>query len=489
MRQRYIVLVFMLVTLIAGLARPSAAQCAPRTDWESYTVQPGDVLFYLAGRYNTTVDALVSANCLPDRDMIFVGQTLYVPPQPAETASFAGTYVLSFAGAGGLVTVTMQLQYDGAASLTLNYENRGQVISNGFWEVNGDRAVVNLTERITEDRIINLYLPERLVFAFEEGFLVAVDYDRMIYGEDGLRFTIGSSDINPSVAALQLRLAQIGLLDEVLPAQAGLVDEATRLAVVAFQQSQGLTPTGIVDPATWNALLNPGPLATPTPLPLPPTPPAPIVSPGGTPDLNQLPSYTPEGSPILYLTFDDGPSPYTSQVLDLLAEFNAKATFFVIGEQAQARPDLIRAAAAAGHYIANHTLDHADLSTLGYEGFFREVEQTRQILLAAAGDLFTIDRDVHYLRPPYGATDAFTRQYAADLGYAVVLWTVDPQDWRRLGAAQIAAHIIAHAGPGSIVLMHDGGGDRSQTVAALRTVLETFSAQGYSFRTIAVGAS
>ncbi len=489
MRQGYIVLLFMLVMLIAGPTRPSAAQCAPRADWEPYTVQPGDVLFYLAGRYNTTVDALVAANCLTDRDVILVGQTLYVPPQPTETANFAGTYVLSFAGAGGLVTVTMQLQYDGAASLTLNYENRGQVISNGFWEVDGERAVVSLIERITEDRIINLYLPERLVFAFEDGFLVAVEYDRMTYGEAGLRFTIGSSDINPSVAALQLRLAQLGFLDELLIAQTGLFDEATRQAVVAFQQSQGLTPTGIVDPATWSALLNPRPPATPTPLPLPPTPPAPIVSPGGTPDLNQLPSYTPEGSPILYLTFDDGPSPYTPQVLDLLAEFNAKATFFVIGDQAQARPDLIRAAAAAGHYIANHTLDHADLTTLGYDGFFREVERTREILLAAAGDLFTLDRDVHYLRPPYGATDAFTRQYAADLGYAVVLWTVDPQDWRRPGAEQIAAHIIAHAGPGSIVLMHDGGGDRSQTVAALRTVLETFSAQGYIFRTIAVGAS
>jgi peptidoglycan/xylan/chitin deacetylase (PgdA/CDA1 family) len=90
------------------------------------------------------------------------------------------------------------------------------------------------------------------------------------------------------------------------------------------------------------------------------------------------------------------------------------------------------------------------------------------------------------LRPPYGATDANTRQYAADAGYAVVLWDIDPQDWRRPGAKVIADHVVREAYPGAIVLMHDGGGDRAQSVAALETILRELSQKGYVFRNVYV---
>ena len=106
-----------------------------------------------------------------------------------------------------------------------------------------------------------------------------------------------------------------------------------------------------------------------------------------------------------------------------------------------------------------------------------------QIVLDIALDLFGLDRDVRCLRPPYGATDANTRNYAVSLGYAVVMWDIDPQDWRNPGSRVIASHIVSSAYPGAIILMHDGGGDRSQTVVALREL----SAQGYVFRNICVG--
>jgi peptidoglycan/xylan/chitin deacetylase (PgdA/CDA1 family) len=134
--------------------------------------------------------------------------------------------------------------------------------------------------------------------------------------------------------------------------------------------------------------------------------------------------------------------------------------------------------------VGNHTYDHTSLEGLSPEAFMDQVERTKVAILDAAGDLLTLDHDVRYLRPPYGATDANTRQYAADLGYAVVLWDVDPQDWRRPGAQVISDHILRSVSAGAIVLMHDGGGDRSQSVQALGTVLEELSKQGYAFHTV-----
>jgi peptidoglycan/xylan/chitin deacetylase (PgdA/CDA1 family) len=101
-----------------------------------------------------------------------------------------------------------------------------------------------------------------------------------------------------------------------------------------------------------------------------------------------------------------------------------------------------------------------------------------------ADDLFTLDMDVRYLRPPYGATDANSRQYAAERGYAIALWDIDPLDWRRPGAEVISGHIVGSIYPGAIVLMHDGGGERAQTVEALEMALRAQFAQGYVFRNL-----
>ncbi len=145
----------------------------------------------------------------------------------------------------------------------------------------------------------------------------------------------------------------------------------------------------------------------------------------------------------LYLTFDDGPSAYTPRVLELLARYNAKATFFVIGRQAAAQPELIERIWAEGHGLANHTWNHPALSGISWPRFESEIVRTGLVLG---------ERGSAWIRPPYGATDRNTIGFAARLGYKTVLWTVDPRDWSRPGANVIAQRVIGRSGPGSIVL-------------------------------------
>jgi peptidoglycan/xylan/chitin deacetylase (PgdA/CDA1 family) len=177
---------------------------------------------------------------------------------------------------------------------------------------------------------------------------------------------------------------------------------------------------------------------------------------------------------VLYLTFDDGPTDpqWTPQVLEVLARYGAKGTFFVLGQLAQAYPELIQTEVNAGHTVANHTYDHSTLASIGREAFFQQIQNTEQILGGALSKC---------LRPPYGATDAYTRAYAEELGYELIMWDIDTRDWSRPGIDAIASVAIAEAFPGAVVLFHDGGGERSQTVAALDKILQTLSGQGYVF--------
>lgn len=183
-----------------------------------------------------------------------------------------------------------------------------------------------------------------------------------------------------------------------------------------------------------------------------------------------------QDSKPVYLTFDDGPHPrYTPQVLELLSRYNARATFFLVGQNAQAYPKLLQAEVAAGHAVANHTFTHRSFLSMNKAQFEDEVLSTQRVLGEAASPC---------VRPPGGAVNARTRGYAEELGLQVVLWDVDPRDWSRPGAAAISSHVLQRVKAGSIVLLHDGGGDRSQTVAALETVLAKLSSQGYSFETV-----
>ena len=181
---------------------------------------------------------------------------------------------------------------------------------------------------------------------------------------------------------------------------------------------------------------------------------------------------------VIYLTFDDGPHPtYTPPVLDILADHGARATFFVLGALAEAHPELIDRIVAEGHTVASHTWNHEDLAGMPRSSFDETVGRTQAVLG---------DRGEPCLRPPYGSIDAFTREWAASAGLALVLWTVDTNDWRRPGAATIADRIVAGATDEAIVLMHDGGGNRTQTVRALASAMDRLEGRGLRFEPVCV---
>ena len=183
-----------------------------------------------------------------------------------------------------------------------------------------------------------------------------------------------------------------------------------------------------------------------------------------------------ESGSVVYLTFDDGPHPtYTPQVLDILARHGARATFFVLGSLAEAHPELIGRLVTGGHTVASHTWNHENLAGMPRASFDDTIGRTQ----TALGD-----RGVPCLRPPYGSVDAFTREWAASAGLALVLWTVDTNDWRRPGAEVIADRITRGASDEAVILMHDGGGNRSQTVQALEIALGRLSDRGLSFEPV-----
>ncbi|MER7578369.1 polysaccharide deacetylase family protein [Kitasatospora sp. NPDC097691] len=185
------------------------------------------------------------------------------------------------------------------------------------------------------------------------------------------------------------------------------------------------------------------------------------------------------GGKVVYLTFDDGPSPaYTPKVLATLARYGVRATFFEIGQNVAAHPSLTAQVARQGHSVQNHSWSHPDLRRLSGSALDSQVSATDRVIRARTG------RTPTCLRPPYGAVDATVRSHAAALGKQVVLWSVDPADWSRPGTAAIRSRVLNNVRPGSVILLHDGGGDRSQTVAALPVVISTLKARGYGFATL-----
>jgi peptidoglycan/xylan/chitin deacetylase (PgdA/CDA1 family) len=181
--------------------------------------------------------------------------------------------------------------------------------------------------------------------------------------------------------------------------------------------------------------------------------------------------------PTAALTFDDGPNAiYTPQILAELAAAGVPATFFALGYEGAARPDLLRAASQAGNSVEDHTWDHADLTGLSVAAVADELRSTADLIQRATGV-----RPVCF-RPPYGATNSTVVSVAAGLGLAQALWNIDPTDWKRPGAAVIASNVLTHAtGQNIVIILHDGGGDRSQTVAALPTIIAGLRSRGYGF--------
>ncbi|WP_328342527.1 polysaccharide deacetylase family protein [Micromonospora sp. NBC_00421] len=179
-------------------------------------------------------------------------------------------------------------------------------------------------------------------------------------------------------------------------------------------------------------------------------------------------SHASTGSGEVALTFDDGPDPtYTPQVLEVLRAYGVKATFCVVGENAQDHPDLLRAIVADGHTLCNHSWHHDVLLGKRSPDLIRaDLIRTNDAIHAAVPDA-----RISYFRQPGGAWTYPVVSVAEGLGMTPLHWTVDPNDWQVPGAAKITATVTGDTGPGAIVLMHDAGGDRQGTVDALRRIL------------------
>ncbi len=183
--------------------------------------------------------------------------------------------------------------------------------------------------------------------------------------------------------------------------------------------------------------------------------------------------------PEVSFTFDDGPNPpYTSQILAILRRYSIRATFFDVGTQVQAYPDLVRQEYDSGHTVGNHTWGHANLPHLSAASVIWQMTTDQDIIEQTIGV-----RPV-FFRPPYGAFNALTLQDINYFGFVGFMWSVDPRDWSRPGVNAIVATVLAQAGNGSIILMHDGGGDRSQTVAALPIIIESLQQRGFHFASL-----
>jgi peptidoglycan/xylan/chitin deacetylase (PgdA/CDA1 family) len=181
------------------------------------------------------------------------------------------------------------------------------------------------------------------------------------------------------------------------------------------------------------------------------------------------------GPPQVALTFDDGPDPdSTPRILDELKRAGIKATFFVVGSMARRYPELVRREVADGMEVGDHTWTHSHLAG-------RDTGYVRDQLMRTRDLLKTLGADVTVFRPPYGSYGPGTIDIASTLGMRTVIWSVDPADYRKPAPSVIVRRVMNQLKPGSIILMHDGGGDRSRTVAALKMLIEEIRKRGYGF--------
>lgn len=193
-----------------------------------------------------------------------------------------------------------------------------------------------------------------------------------------------------------------------------------------------------------------------------------------------------DGDKVIALTFDDGPwQSQTAEILDILAENDAKATFFTVGTRIAGLEDVVKRASDEGHQVSTHSWDHASGSGQGVNlGYMTDQEQLDEILKGyEAIEAATGTEASTVIRVPGGNLDDNTARLLSTLATSEIGWNIDTRDWERPGVQTIVNNIM-QVQPGYIILMHDGGGDRSQTVEALRQTLPLLKEQGYRFITI-----
>jgi peptidoglycan-N-acetylglucosamine deacetylase len=190
-------------------------------------------------------------------------------------------------------------------------------------------------------------------------------------------------------------------------------------------------------------------------------------------------SHGPRDRAEVALTFDDGPHPtFTCQVLDILSRYEVPATFFCIGLSVHGMQRQVSRIADLGHHLGNHTWSHPYLPDLSSSGLREQVGMTRDAITTVTGEAPTL------LRPPYGSLTPEVLQWCDGVDETIVMWDVEASDWAMPGPEAIADRVLAKTQPGSIVLLHDAGGDRSQTVQALPAIIEGSLERGLRFVTI-----
>ncbi|HZP23221.1 MAG TPA: polysaccharide deacetylase family protein [Terriglobales bacterium] len=192
----------------------------------------------------------------------------------------------------------------------------------------------------------------------------------------------------------------------------------------------------------------------------------------------------PPGARRLALTYDDGPNdPYTWRLLELLERHQAKATFFLIGQFVEQKPEIARAIAGAGHAIGNHSWDHPKLIFSCAAEVRRQLEQTQRAIFDATGITATL------FRPPFGGRRPVTLRLARALGLRPVMWNVSCHDWKPISAAEIVCRAERQIRGGDVILLHDGGHtrmgvDRSRSLEATDRLLAQYKGAGYEFVTV-----
>jgi len=200
-----------------------------------------------------------------------------------------------------------------------------------------------------------------------------------------------------------------------------------------------------------------------------------IVSRSGAPEA-ATPAH-PETGMVVALSFDDGPDPrWTPMVIQVLKDENVKSTFCTIGYLAQRHPELVKAEFDAGHGVCDHSMHHIlTLPSRPHSQIIDEVDQAADVIRTITGE-----NPVFY-RPPGGSLNQDVIDTAHQRGLRVLKWSIDPKDYEKPPAPVILARIEAKVGPGSVILLHDGGGDRSQTVAMLKRLIDDLKARGFTF--------
>lgn len=178
------------------------------------------------------------------------------------------------------------------------------------------------------------------------------------------------------------------------------------------------------------------------------------------------------------LTFDDGPHPqYTPEILDILKEYNIKATFFVVGQNVELHPEIVKRAISEEHDIGNHTFTHCHVSDTSFEAIINEIQSCEDTVYELC------EYHVKLFRPPEGVLPDDVRNYAIGEDYAIILWSIDTYDWARAPISNIKRNITKNISSGDIILMHDYVPE-SITPQALRIIIPMLLEEGYQFVTV-----